>query len=124
MGVVERLGHAGAEPTHGLKIVRFREQLAITQCRRVKHRGVLTVAIDRVQYGLAAPARSILFVQRLDDPFECCARHVLHAEHALVSRRIDGLRKNLDDVIVFEAGQRPRLAAAVGRDFQRDLPIE
>ena len=63
-------------------------------------------------------------VQHRDELFQADARHQLHAQQPLVEIRIDLFGKHLHDVLMLEPGHRAAFAAAIGRDLERDQPIE
>jgi hypothetical protein len=124
MRVRQRLGQASADPAHRLDEVARIQELALAQRRGIKRRRVLAQAVDTLDDGPAAPFDRQPSGQGLNETLERRPRHVLHAQKSKVPLPVHDFREDVDDVVVLQACQGPRLRAPVRRNLERHLALE
>ena len=115
-------GAAENDPESRARVAALREGLA--QRGWIENRGLPALAVDDFQHGSAAPGAPVAATKFLDEAKQRCAGNILHAQEPKVAFRVHDLRKDPDDVVVLEDGQRAGFGSAIRGDFQGDLAAQ
>lgn len=118
MRVGQRFSETGADPAGGFDFVAAAQEFPFSQGGGIQRDRFDAGGIDSLQQGTAASIRFRQSRQLAQDAAQAGARDILHAQEPLVALGVHRFGKDLNDVIVLQAGQVACLLAAVGRNLQ------
>ena len=110
-----------SDPASRLDEIAAGQTFAVAQGGRVEHGLVTAEPVHGVEDGLTVPLRPFALAQFAQDVFEVGAGHELHAQQPQPASAVHLFGIDGNDVLVFETGQRPRLAVVADADLEGHL---